>query len=110
MAIFLEHSVNENFFLQFYNHSIDQYESDLVMVVKSLFLSISETYQVEKAEACDASCILYSLVKLLQSSGYDAALCATKWQNDGKVPGGMLSYIYFSVFINVFAFKYVESV
>lgn len=58
------------------------------MVVKSLILSISETYQVEKPDACDASCILYSLVKLLQSSGYDAALCATKWQNDGKVPGG----------------------
>ncbi|KAL1557871.1 hypothetical protein AAHA92_08406 [Salvia divinorum] len=74
--------------ISFYNRSVDQYERDLMMVVKSLILSISETWQVEKPDACNASCILYSLVKLLQSSGYDAALCSTKWQSDGKVPGG----------------------
>ncbi|KAH6810477.1 hypothetical protein C2S51_024239 [Perilla frutescens var. frutescens] len=79
--------------ISLYIHSVDQYESDLMMVVKSLILSISETYRVEKPGACDASCILYSLVKLLQSSGYDAAVCATKWQNDGKVPGGEHEFI-----------------
>lgn len=64
-----------------------------MMVVKSLILSISETYRVDKPASCDASCILYSLVKLLQSSGYDAALCATKWQGVGKVPGGEHEFI-----------------
>ncbi|KAI3461545.1 hypothetical protein Pfo_018208 [Paulownia fortunei] len=79
--------------ISFYKHSVDQYESDLTMVVKSLILSISKTNQVEEPDACNSSCILYSLVKLLQSSGYDAALCATKWQGFGKFPGGEHEFI-----------------
>ncbi|XP_047967198.1 uncharacterized protein LOC125211444 [Salvia hispanica] len=79
--------------ISFYNRSVDQYERDLMMVIKSSILSISETWQVEKPDPCNASCILYSLVKLLQSSGYDAALCATKWQGDGKVPGGEHEFV-----------------
>ncbi|XP_073271436.1 uncharacterized protein [Primulina huaijiensis] len=75
------------------NSSIDQYESNLAMIVKSLILSISETSQGGKPDTCDSSCILYTLVKLLQSSGYDAALCASRWQGFGKVPGGEHEFI-----------------
>lgn len=68
-----------------------QYESDLLSVVNSLILSINETdLQFVKSAACNASCIRFSLVKLLRRSGYDAAICAAKWQGGGKVPGGML--------------------
>ena len=63
-----------------------------VSVVHSLILSIDETnYPLDKSESCNASCIRLSLVKLLQSSGYDAAICATKWQGVGKIPGGMFT-------------------
>ncbi len=68
-----------------------QYESDLLSVVHSLILSINETdLHFVKSGACNASCIRFSLVKLLRRSGYDAAVCAAKWQGSGKVPGGML--------------------
>ncbi|KZV28795.1 hypothetical protein F511_06229 [Dorcoceras hygrometricum] len=75
------------------NSSIDQFESNLAMVVKSFLLSISETSQGGKPDTCDSSCILCTLVKLLQSSGYDAALCASRWQGFGKVPGGEHEFI-----------------
>ncbi|XP_059459010.1 uncharacterized protein LOC132188536 [Corylus avellana] len=73
---------------------VAQYESDMLSVVNSLILSINETdLQVVKSSACNASCIRFSLVKLLRRSGYDAAVCATKWQGIGKVPGGDHEYI-----------------
>lgn len=77
-----------------YKHSVDQYGSDLLSVVHSLLLSISETdlYFVKSAP-CNASCIRFSLVKLLRLSGYDAAVCASRWQGVGKVPGGYHEYI-----------------
>lgn len=76
---------------QFCKISVAQYESDLLSVVNSLILSINETdLHFIKSGACNASCIRFSLVKLLRRSGYDAAVCATKWQGSGKVPGGML--------------------
>ncbi|KAF5467304.1 hypothetical protein F2P56_017140 [Juglans regia] len=74
--------------------SVAQYESDLLSVVNSLILSINETdLHFIKSGACNASCIRFSLVKLLRRSGYDAAVCATKWQGSGKVPGGDHEYI-----------------
>ncbi|THG05283.1 hypothetical protein TEA_011237 [Camellia sinensis var. sinensis] len=80
--------------LQLYKHSVDQYESDLVTVVQSSILSIDEAnHQFDKSDSCSASCIRLSLVKLLQSSGYDAAICATKWQVVGKIPGGDHEFI-----------------
>lgn len=76
---------------QFCKISVSQYESDLMSVVNSLILSMNETdLHYVKSGACNASCIRFSLVKLLRCSGYDAAVCATKWQGSGKVPGGML--------------------
>ncbi|KAL4298148.1 hypothetical protein GQ457_12G031840 [Hibiscus cannabinus] len=40
-----------------------------------------------KSGPCNASCIRYYLVKLLRLSGYDAAVCVSRWQRSGKVPG-----------------------
>ncbi|XVF23894.1 hypothetical protein REPUB_Repub13aG0079000 [Reevesia pubescens] len=75
-------------------HSAGQYEIDLLAVVHSLILSISETdLDFVKSGPCNTSCIRYSLVKLLRLSGYDAAVCASRWQGSGKVPGGDHEYI-----------------
>ncbi|WRX11753.1 Protein of unknown function PDDEXK-like - like 4 [Theobroma cacao] len=46
-----------------------------------------------KSGSCNASCIGFSLVKLLRLSGYDAAVCASRGQGSGKVPGGDHEYI-----------------
>lgn len=59
-------------------------------VVDSLILMIKETdLHSVKSGSCSGSCLRFSLVKLLRLSGYDAAVCATRWQGSGKVPGGM---------------------
>ncbi|XP_059626609.1 uncharacterized protein LOC132269439 [Cornus florida] len=80
--------------ISLYKHSVDQYERDLLSVVHSLILSINEMdYHLNKSDTCNASCIRFSLVKLLRSSGYDAAVCATKWQGFGKIPGGEHEFI-----------------
>ncbi|XVF75339.1 hypothetical protein PTKIN_Ptkin13bG0180100 [Pterospermum kingtungense] len=80
--------------ISFSKHSVGQYEVDLASVVHSLILSISETdLHFVKSGLCNASCIRYSLVKLLRLSGYDAAVCASRWQGSGKVPGGDHEYI-----------------
>ncbi|KAL6980531.1 hypothetical protein U1Q18_022170 [Sarracenia purpurea var. burkii] len=53
--------------------------------------SINETdLHLIKSGPCNASCIRFSLVKLLRLSGYDAAVCASRWQGSGKVPGDRL--------------------
>ncbi|KAL2925464.1 Uncharacterized protein RDABS01_028706 [Bienertia sinuspersici] len=80
--------------ISFFKRSVDQYESDLQSVVQSLLLSLGGTdLQLDKSGLCSGSCIRYSLVKLLRSSGYDAAVCASKWQGLNKVPGGDHEYI-----------------
>ncbi|XP_052205641.1 uncharacterized protein LOC127810293 [Diospyros lotus] len=78
-----------------YNLSADRYESDLLSVVNSLLLSISDTdlHLVNSGPCSNAGCVRFSLVKLLRLSGYDAALCSSKWQGTGKVPGGDHEYI-----------------
>ncbi|KAL2487790.1 hypothetical protein Fot_41082 [Forsythia ovata] len=78
--------------ISLYN-TLDQYESDLILVVNSLILSLSKSSQIRKSDTCNASCIRYSLVQLLQSSGYDAAICATKWHGFGKILGGEHEFI-----------------
>ncbi|KAJ0044494.1 uncharacterized protein LOC116117733 [Pistacia vera] len=80
--------------ISFYKHSVPRYEMDLMSVVNSLILSIKETdLHVVKSGQCNGSCIRFSLVKLLRLSGYDAAVCSTRWQGSGKVPGGDHEYI-----------------
>ncbi|KAM7265766.1 hypothetical protein ACFE04_003449 [Oxalis oulophora] len=78
----------------FSNMLVAQYESDLLSIVNSLMLSINDSdLHSVKSGPCNASCIRYSLVKHLRLSGYDAAVCASKWQGSGKVPGGDHEYI-----------------
>ncbi|KNA14247.1 hypothetical protein SOVF_109140 [Spinacia oleracea] len=80
--------------ISFFKRSVDQYESDLQSVVQSLLLSMDvKELQLVKSGLCYGSCIRYALVKLLRSSGYDAAVCASKWQGCNKVPGGDHEYI-----------------
>ncbi|GAB2299856.1 hypothetical protein Dimus_033908 [Dionaea muscipula] len=81
--------------ISFLRHSADQYERDLLSVVQSLLLCIgdSDLHLVKNMGQCNASCIRFSLVKLLRSSGYDAAVCTSRWQGCGKVPGGDHEYI-----------------
>ncbi|GAA0154223.1 hypothetical protein LIER_43266 [Lithospermum erythrorhizon] len=79
--------------LQFFKHSDNQFESDLTLVVHSLVLSMTEASHPDNPDTCNAGCIRLCLVKLLQSSGYDAAVCTTKWQAFGKLPGGEHEFI-----------------
>lgn len=80
--------------ISFFKHSVAQCEIDLLAVVHSLLLSTSEMdLHLVKSGPCNASCIRFYLVKLLRLSGYDAAVCASKWQRSGKVPGGDHEYI-----------------
>lgn len=80
--------------ISFFKRSVDQFESDLLSVVHSLLLSMAHTdLQFVKSGICNGSCIRYSLVKLLRSSGYDAAVCGSKWQGCNRVPGGDHEYI-----------------
>ena len=70
-----------------------QFESELVSAVNSLILSTKKTeLQSVKAGACNASCVRFAIVKLLRFSGYDAAVCSSRWQGTGKVPGGNSSH------------------
>ncbi|KAH7673936.1 hypothetical protein IHE45_08G039100 [Dioscorea alata] len=50
-------------------------------------------------DKCNASCIRQFLVKLLRLSGYEAAICTSKWQGSGKVPGGD-DHEYIDVIVN----------
>ncbi|KAJ6820149.1 uncharacterized protein M6B38_399580 [Iris pallida] len=79
----------------FHKRTVDQYESDLSSAVRSILLSINETdlHYVKGENQCSASCIRQSLVKLLRFSGYDAAVCSSRWQGFDKVPGGDHEYI-----------------
>ncbi|OVA05927.1 Protein of unknown function DUF506 [Macleaya cordata] len=79
-----------------YKYTKDQLESNLISIVHSLILSINkaELHFINSGSGpCNASCIRFSLVKLLRLSGYDAAVCSSKWQNRGKIPGGDHEYI-----------------
>ncbi|CAL1387341.1 unnamed protein product [Linum trigynum] len=80
--------------ITFYKHSVTPYESELLSLVHSLIVSIKETdLHLVESGSCNASCIRFSLVKLLRFSGYDAAVCSSKWQGSAKVPGGDYEYI-----------------
>ncbi|XP_050210617.1 uncharacterized protein LOC126660937 [Mercurialis annua] len=80
--------------ISFYRHSVTQYESDLLCLVQSLLVSIKEAdLHLVKSGPCNAGCIRYSLVKLLRLAGYDAAVCTSRWQGGGKVPGGDHEYV-----------------
>lgn len=72
---------------------MDQYECNLLSIVRSFILSLNEADLLHvKAEPCNASCVRQLLVTFLRSSGYDAGVCTSKWQGVGKVPGGIPVY------------------
>lgn len=78
----------------FWKRTVEQSESDLLSVVQSLIPSIKETdLEVVNDGQCNGSCIRQSLARLLRISGYDAAVCSSKWQGVGKIPGGDHEYI-----------------
>lgn len=88
--------------MQFYKYAVDHCESDLLTVIKSLLLSISELNLHSIGNGtCNGSCIRRCLIKLLKVSGYDAALCISKWQGFDRCPGGNVSFLisYFSFYV-----------
>ncbi|RZC78767.1 hypothetical protein C5167_002952 [Papaver somniferum] len=75
--------------ISLYQYKKDHHESKLTSIVHSLILSLNKAeLHFIKSSPCNASCIRFSLVKLLRLSGYDAAVCLSKWQSHGKIPGG----------------------
>lgn len=78
----------------FHKNPIDLSESALSASVKSLLLTISDADLISsRGSQCNGSCIRQRLAKLLQLSGYDSAVCASKWQSFGKLPGGDHEYV-----------------
>ncbi|KAJ8765975.1 hypothetical protein K2173_020491 [Erythroxylum novogranatense] len=80
--------------ISFYKQSLTQHESELLSLVHSRMQSIKDTdLGHAKSASCNGSCIRFYLAKLLRLSGYDAAVCSSRWQGSGKVPGGDHEYI-----------------
>ncbi|XP_076905973.1 uncharacterized protein LOC143561891 [Bidens hawaiensis] len=79
--------------ISYYKGLQDQHGIDMLSVVNSLILSINSMDLEYMKCSCNSSCIRFSLVKLLRLSGYDAAVCTSRWQGTGKVPGGDHEYI-----------------
>lgn len=84
--------------MQHYKVLPDQHGIDKLSVVNSLILSINSLdLEFIRCGSCKASCIRFSLVKLLRLSGYDAAVCISRWQGTGKVPGGDLQPNFYNI-------------
>jgi hypothetical protein len=72
-----------------YKQGGDDRENELLATVHSLLFSIHELeLQDFKRGQFSGSCIRHLLVRLLRYSGYDAAVCTSKWQGFDKIPGG----------------------
>lgn len=70
-------------------------EKDLLSALAAASSSIKERDLscLNAGADCRGGCIRRLLVKYLKLSGYDAAVCSSKWQSSGKVPGGEYEYI-----------------
>ncbi|XP_062208237.1 uncharacterized protein LOC133909702 [Phragmites australis] len=80
--------------ISMYKQGGDEKENELLSMVHSLLFSIHESeLQAFTRGQCSGSCIRHLLVKLLRYSGYDAAVCTSKWQGFDKIPGGDHEYI-----------------
>lgn len=81
--------------LQSLKYSVTSREKELLTILTKLSLSIKEIDLVclKPGTDCKGGCIRRLLVKHLRLSGYDAAVCSSKWSNSGKVPGGEYEYI-----------------
>lgn len=86
-----------------------QHETEVLSAVRTLMLTIKEKdLHSVKSGICNASCIRFYLAKLLRLSGYDAAVCAARWQGGGKVPGGRFLLLYSVLYGFFLQMKYVE--
>ncbi|KAI4383997.1 hypothetical protein MLD38_009772 [Melastoma candidum] len=75
--------------ISLHKNKLDQYEIHLQSVVHSHLLSMNGIdLQSYKFGPCYGSGLRFCLVDLLRRSGYDAAVCSSRWPGDGKVPGG----------------------
>ncbi|XP_020593822.1 uncharacterized protein LOC110033970 [Phalaenopsis equestris] len=80
--------------VRFLKNSVEQNVTALSSSVQSRLLSINDSDLFScTGGQCNGGCIRHSLVKLLRLSGFDAAVCQSKWQHFGKVPGGDHEYI-----------------
>ncbi|KAF0933650.1 hypothetical protein E2562_018883 [Oryza meyeriana var. granulata] len=80
--------------ISMYKQGGNEKETELLSMVHSLLFSIHESELLAfKRGQCSASCIRHLLVKLLRYSGYDTAVCVSKWQGFDKIPGGDHEYI-----------------
>ncbi|KAI5001392.1 hypothetical protein ZWY2020_026042 [Hordeum vulgare] len=74
-----------------YKQAGDEKENELLSVVHSLLFSIHETELQDFVRGqCTGSCIRHLLVKLPRYSGYEMAVCVSKWQGFNKIPGERL--------------------
>ncbi|KAL5226919.1 hypothetical protein ABZP36_015184 [Zizania latifolia] len=80
--------------ISMYKQGGDEKQNELLCKVHSLLFSIHESELLAfKRGQCSGGCIRHLLVKLLRLSGYDAAICVSKWQGFDKIPGGDHEYI-----------------
>jgi hypothetical protein len=66
-------------------------ERELLMDVKMSVLAINENTDLmcnSVGKECKGGCTKRFVVKCLKASGYNAAVCKSRWQCSGKVPGG----------------------
>ncbi|MCO5551465.1 hypothetical protein L7F22_004969 [Adiantum nelumboides] len=70
-------------------------EKELFSILSVFFPTVKDVdlFCLTTGRECKGSCIQQMLVKHLRVLGYDAAICISKWQNSGKVPGGEYEYI-----------------
>lgn len=79
----------------FHKQAVNQHEIELASIVRSILLSLTENelLNIKNEVQCHVSFILQLIAKHLKASGYDAAVCLSKWDGIGKVPGGDHEYI-----------------
>ncbi|KAH9547182.1 hypothetical protein CY35_11G022000 [Sphagnum magellanicum] len=71
-------------------------ERELLAEVKRLVLTINEETDLmcnPRGKECKGGCTKRFVVKHLKALGYKAAVCNSRWQGSGRVPGGEYEYI-----------------
>jgi uncharacterized protein (TIGR01615 family) len=71
-------------------------ERKLLIDVKMSVLAINENTDLmcnSVSKECKGGCTKRFVVKRLKASGYNAAVCKSRWQCSGNVPGGEYQYI-----------------
>lgn len=69
-------------------------ERELLAEVKRLVLTINEETDLmcnPRGKECKGGCTKRFVVKHLKALGYKAAVCNSRWQGSGRVPGGISS-------------------